>query len=177
MGELRSIPNVGEATERDLKEMGYTNILSLKGKTGEELYAEECALHGDVDRCQLYLYRAVAYFVNAKNPDPKKCSWWYFKDEFVFPSPCGAVCVSCPQFPAACGGCRKTKGTAPRLQYAGAKTCPVYDCCVNGKKQKDCGGCENLPCEKFTKDPAISDEENAENLKRMLQNLRAPSRL
>ena len=67
--ELRRIPNVGVQTQRDLIAMGYTTIDSLKGKRAEELYAEECRLRGCViDRCQLYLYRAVAYFVNTDNP-------------------------------------------------------------------------------------------------------------
>ena len=65
MSELRKIPNVGETTEQDLIAMGYTTIESLKGKSADELYAEECALRGcTLDRCQLYLYRAVEYFVN-----------------------------------------------------------------------------------------------------------------
>ena len=74
MTELRKIPNVGPRTEADLLAMGYTTIESLKGKTAEELYAEECRLRGcQIDRCQLYLYRAVVYFVNTENPDPAKC--------------------------------------------------------------------------------------------------------
>lgn len=77
MTELRKIPNVGPRTEADLLAMGYTTIESLKGKTAEELYAEECRLRGcQIDRCQLYLYRAVVYFVNTENPDPAKCKWW-----------------------------------------------------------------------------------------------------
>ena len=80
MTELRKIPNVGPRTEADLLAMGYTTIESLKGKTAEELYAEECRLRGcQIDRCQLYLYRAVVYFVNTENPDPAKCKWWHWK--------------------------------------------------------------------------------------------------
>ena len=60
MSELRKIPNVGKTTEKDLIAMGYTTIASLKGKKAEQLYKEECALRGEfIDRCQLYLYRAV----------------------------------------------------------------------------------------------------------------------
>lgn len=33
-----------------------------------------------IDRCQLYLYRAIVYFVNTENPDPAKCKWWLWKD-------------------------------------------------------------------------------------------------
>ena len=54
MGELRKIPNVGKQTEQDLIRMGYTTIQSLRGKSADELYAEECASRGCVvDRCQL----------------------------------------------------------------------------------------------------------------------------
>ena len=54
MSELRKIPNVGKTTEQDLIAMGYTTIESLKGKSADELYAEECVLRGyTLDRCQL----------------------------------------------------------------------------------------------------------------------------
>lgn len=87
MSELRTIPNIGACTEQDLILMGYTTIASLRGKSAEELYAEECRLRGcTLDRCQLYLYRAVEYFVNTGNPDPMKCKWWFWKDDFVEPS-------------------------------------------------------------------------------------------
>ena len=111
MSELRKIPNVGKTTEKDFIAMGYTTIESLKGKTAEQLYEEECSLRGElIDRCQLYLYRAVEYFVNSENPDLSKCPWWLWKDEFVEPSPCGAVCIKCGLFPKTCEGCRKIKG-------------------------------------------------------------------
>ncbi len=173
MTELRKIPNIGKATERDLIAMGYTTVESLKGKRADELYAQECALRGHaVDRCQLYLYRAVEYFVNTENPDPLKCRWWYWKDEYVTVSPCGAVCVECGLFPGQCGGCRKIKGKVFWLRYTGDDCCRVYDCCVNGKRQPHCGECPSLPCERFMKDPTISDEQNASNLRKMLANLR-----
>lgn len=136
MSELRHIPNVGEQTEKDLTAMGYTTLESLKGKKAEDLYREECALRGvEIDRCQLYLYRAVEYFVNTEKPDPEKCKWWLWKDDFVEPSPCGAVCAECDHFP--------------------------------GK----CGGCPDLPCSRFVNDPTVSEEENAANLKKMLERL------
>ena len=174
MSELRNIPNVGKRTEQDLLAMGYTTIASLKGKTAQELYDEECALRGTLlDRCQLYLYRAVEYYVNTPSPDPAKLRWWFWKDEFVQPSPCGAVCAECALFPASCAGCAKIEGKVHWLQYTGEPVCAVYDCCVNGKKLKHCGSCPALPCEKFTKDPTISDEENAAHLKAMVARLKA----
>lgn len=172
MSELRKIPNVGKTTEQDLMAMGYTTIESLKGKSADELYTEECALRGcTLDRCQLYLYRAVEYFVNTENPDPMKCHWWHWKDEYVEVSPCGAICVECGLFPLQCAGCRKIKGKVFWLQYTGDDCCRVYNCCVNKKHQHNCGKCTELPCSRFLKDPTISDEENTANLKKMLDNL------
>ena len=174
MSELKNIPNVGKATERDLLEMGYTDIDSLKGVSAQTLYEQECALRGfTLDRCQLYLCRAVEYFVNTDRPDPQKCKWWFWKDEFVLPSPCGAVCAECARFPAECGGCRKIEGKVFWLQYTGQQVCAVYDCCVNGKKQTDCAACGELPCARFTADPTISPEENEANLQAMVARLKA----
>ena len=172
MSELRNIPNVGDQTEQDLLAMGYTTIDSLKGKRAEELYEEECRLRGcTIDRCQLYLYRAVEYFVNTDHPDPEKCKWWLWKDDYVEPSPCGAVCVECGNFPSACSGCRKIRGKVFWLQYTDKDVCPIYQCCRE-KKKHDCGGCPELPCARFMKDPTLSDEENETHLKQMMARLR-----
>lgn len=146
MTELRNIPNVGERTEKSLLSMGYTSIESLKGRTADELYAEECRLRGGpVDRCQLYLYRAVEYFVNTDNPNPDKCRWWLWKDEFTEPSPCGAVCIECGRFPKECRGCRGIAGEVSLPEYIGEAGCLTFRCCRrNGRK--DCGGCPEQPC-------------------------------
>ncbi len=168
---LRKIPNVGSQTEQDLMAMGYTSVESLRGKKAEDLYEEECRLRGcTVDRCQLYLYRALEYFVNTENPDRERCKWWYWKDDFFYPSPCGARCVECPSFPKECKGCRKIKGKVHWLQYTGDTVCPIWKCCKE-KKRENCGGCPDLPCSFFMKDPSISDEENEANLKKMMANL------
>lgn len=129
--DLKTIPNVGKATERDLAAMGYSCAEDLKGKRAEELYAEECALRGEtLDRCQLYLLRSVEYFVNAENPDRKKCKWWFWKDEYALPAPCGAVCAECGRFPEQCGGCRTIRGRVYWLEFTGGTQCPVYECCA-----------------------------------------------
>ena len=168
MSELRKIPNVGDTTEKDLIAMGYTSIESLKGKSADDLYREECRLRGcAIDRCQLYLYRALVYYVNTENPDTEKCKWWYWKDDYFYPSPCGTRCVECSSFPKDCKGCRKIKGKVYWLQYIGDDVCPIWKCC----ERKTCGGCPELPCARFMKDPTISDEQNAANLKKMMENL------
>ncbi len=171
--DLRKIPNVGKQTEHDLLAMGYTSIESLRGKRAEELYAEECALRNrQIDRCQLYLFRAVEYFVNTPDPDPQKCKWWYWKDRHTDVSPCGVICAGCNLFPTKCNGCKTIKGEVFWLQYTGEKCCAVYDCCININRKKHCGECKDLPCTRFKKDPTISDEENLENLRTMLDNLK-----
>ena len=168
---LRSIPNVGQQTELELLAMGYTSVESLKGAKAEDLYNEECRLRGcTIDRCQLYLYRALEYFVNTENPDIGKCRWWYWKDDFFYPSPCGARCVECSSFPEKCKGCRKIKGKVFWLKFTGDDACPIWKCCKE-RKRENCGGCPELPCRHFMKDPSISDEENEANLRKMIENL------
>lgn len=87
-------------------------------------------------------------------------------------SPCGAVCEECKSYPATCGGCSAIEGRVSWLKYIGADVCPVYRCCKE-RGRANCGGCAQLPCDKFMKDPRISDEENAANLRRMMRNLKA----
>ena len=173
MSELRKIPNVGKQTEQDLIAMGYRSIESLRGKRAEELYAEECRLRGfELDRCQLYIYRALEYYLNTKNPDPQKCKWWFWKDDFYLPAPCGAVCTECLRFPSECAGCRKIEGKVFWTKYLNRERRAVYDCCVKDKGQRTCADCMELPCERFTKDPTLTDEQNEAGLKKLLKNLR-----
>ena len=81
MGELRRIPGIGAAGERDLLELGYTTIQSLAGADPEEMYARECARKGErVDRCVLYVYRCAVYYASTPRPDPEKLKWWAWKD-------------------------------------------------------------------------------------------------
>ncbi len=49
---------------------------------------------------------------------------------------------------------------------------PCGALCAECARLLECGGCEALPCARFTKDPTVSDEENAANLKKMLARLR-----
>lgn len=168
---FRKLPNVGVQTEQDLLAMGYTSIDSLKGVKADDLYQKECDLRGcSIDRCQLYLYRALEYYINSEDPDIEKCKWWYWKDDYFYPSPCGARCVNCKSFPKECKGCKNIKGKMFWTQYTGDTVCPIWKCCSE-QKRKNCGNCPDLPCARFMKDPTISDEENEANLKKMIDNL------
>ncbi len=82
MSDLRRIPGVGAATEKDLIELGYTSVKSLAGADPEEMYERECAMRGiRVDRCQLYVYRCAVYYAENETHDPEKLKWWYWKDK------------------------------------------------------------------------------------------------
>lgn len=82
MGELRKIPGVGPETEKDLIELGYTTIKSLKGADPQEMYNRECIMKGcHIDRCQLYVYRCVVYYASNEVHEPEKLKWWYWKDK------------------------------------------------------------------------------------------------
>lgn len=81
MGELRTIPGVGEKTEQDLIALGYSTVDALKTADPEELYLQDCARRGFViDRCQLYVYRCAVYYAKTEHPDPEKLKWWNWKD-------------------------------------------------------------------------------------------------
>ena len=81
MSELRKIPGVGAKTEKDLIELGYRTINSLKGEDPEEIYLRDCERRCvQIDRCQLYVYRCAVYYANdGKDKENKK--WWDFKDK------------------------------------------------------------------------------------------------
>ena len=54
MGELRSLPGVGERIERTMEAVGIHAVADLIGKDPEELYLRECAYKGYTeDRCAL----------------------------------------------------------------------------------------------------------------------------
>ena len=82
MSDLRSIPGVGKATEKDLIALGYPSVESLIGADPEEMYMRECLMRGvHVDRCQLYVYRCAVYYAENEVHDSEKLKWWYWKDQ------------------------------------------------------------------------------------------------
>ncbi|WP_066684673.1 DUF3795 domain-containing protein [Christensenella intestinihominis] len=76
---------------------------------------------------------------------------------------CGAVCSQCKDYPRECGGCPAIQGKVFWLQYVPEDVCPIYACCVEEKGLAHCGGCEELPCERYSRysDPNMSEEEGA----------------
>lgn len=85
---------------------------------------------------------------------------------------CGVVCSECESFPENCKGCPEIKGIVYWLQYTGGAICGIYDCCINIKGLEHCGRCRSLPCERYNRDdPTKSAEENAEDLRKQLDQL------
>ncbi|WP_195269059.1 helix-hairpin-helix domain-containing protein [Eubacterium sp. 1001713B170207_170306_E7] len=79
--DLQTIPGVGPSMEKQLLELGYSSVASLKGADPEEMYARECRQRGEqLDRCALYVYRLAVYFAENTQYEPEKLKWWNWKD-------------------------------------------------------------------------------------------------
>jgi hypothetical protein len=82
-------------------------------------------------------------------------------------SACGLICDECEYFNKTCTGCINVKGsTFWAKEMVPGKVCPMYDCAVNKKEFKNCGGCSELPCKLFydMKDPKSTDEEHQKSI-------------
>ncbi|HUU74666.1 MAG TPA: DUF3795 domain-containing protein [Methanoregulaceae archaeon] len=93
------------------------------------------------------------------------------KDEVMV---CGMICRECDHYQVECQGCRAVKGVPFWVAFVGIDRCPVYECCVEEKKIANCGQCEELPCDRFTryKDPSVSGENAARTLESMVARLK-----
>lgn len=78
---LRELPNVGESIALDLWNLGIRAPEDLRGKNPETMYEELCQQQGaHVDRCMLYVFRALVYVTSTDEVDPAKKVWWRWKD-------------------------------------------------------------------------------------------------
>jgi hypothetical protein len=90
-------------------------------------------------------------------------------------SACGLICDECEFFNKTCTGCINVKGsTFWAKEMMPSKICPLYDCSVNKKGYKDCGGCSELPCKMFRemKDPNSTEEQHQKSLLKRVELLR-----
>lgn len=85
---------------------------------------------------------------------------------------CGTQCRECAFYGTMCKGCNESAGKV--FHAPEGQACPIYECSVNQKKQKSCGGCQKLPCDiwRNTKDPSMSDEEFENNIRQRVENVR-----
>jgi hypothetical protein len=78
---LRTLPNVGKSIAVDLWDLDIRSPDDLKGQDPEALYQRLCRLRGThIDRCMLYVLRAVVYWVTADKVDSRRAMWWHWKD-------------------------------------------------------------------------------------------------
>jgi hypothetical protein len=79
--KLQTIPGVGPSIARDLVDLGYSSVSSLKGADPESMYQRLYELRGaHIDRCVLYEFRCAVYFASSGTYDPKLLKWWNWKD-------------------------------------------------------------------------------------------------
>ena len=79
LSDFKKILYVGEATQADLLALGYIDIASLKGADPDEMFERTKALGRGSDRCILYVYRMICYYVNTPHPDKAKLKCWLGK--------------------------------------------------------------------------------------------------
>jgi hypothetical protein len=90
-------------------------------------------------------------------------------------SACGLKCDECQFYNKECKGCFATTGKP--FWTADVNTpdiCPLFDCSVNSRNLKNCGGCGELPCNMFVnlKDPNSTDAEHQESIQKRIKILR-----
>jgi len=80
--EFQKIPSVGKSISEDLWNMGFRSPEDLKDKDPDKLYDQLNKLvETKTDRCMLYTFRCIVYFVSNTRHDPKKLKWWNWSDK------------------------------------------------------------------------------------------------
>ena len=82
--DLTQIPGIGSKMAQHLIDIGYPDILSLKGQDPDEIYTKHCLLQdpGNAScRCVLYCYRLAVHYADhdGKLPHDKQ-NWGDWKD-------------------------------------------------------------------------------------------------
>jgi hypothetical protein len=80
---------------------------------------------------------------------------------------CGLYCGTCEYLQKQCKGCGHVQGRPFWTTQMEIASCPLYDCCMNGKHLEHCGLCDEFPCTLFLemRDPSLSDAEVEQALK------------
>jgi hypothetical protein len=80
--ELQRIPGIGKACAQDLWLIGIKRTEDLRNQNPKHLYDRLNLLTGAThDVCMLYTFRCAVYYATAKNPEPEKLKWWYWKNK------------------------------------------------------------------------------------------------
>ena len=78
--DLQRIPGVGPSMAQDLRDLGFNQVVELRGVDPEHQYERLCVLRGAaIDRCVLYVFRCAVYFASHREHDPELLKWWNWK--------------------------------------------------------------------------------------------------
>lgn len=86
---------------------------------------------------------------------------------------CGTECGKCSFYGNMCKGCNESQGKV--FHASEGKACPIYACCVNSQKMRNCSQCDELPCAiwRKTRDPRLSEEAFEKSIADRVGNLRS----
>ncbi len=80
-GDLQEIPGVGPSIAKDMRDLGYSEVVDLKGADPEAMYRSLCELRDErIDRCVLYVFRCAVYCADHESYDADLLKWWNWKD-------------------------------------------------------------------------------------------------
>lgn len=80
---LQAMPNIGPSIALDLWDLGIRAQADLKGRSAQQMFEEIRDLRGGtMDRCMLYVLRAVVYYAqNEGKVEKEKLAWWNWSDK------------------------------------------------------------------------------------------------
>lgn len=82
--QFQYLPGVGASIAQDLWDLGYRSTGEIKGEDPQQMYASlERLRSAHIDRCMLYVFRCIVYYVNTPKPDAHLLLWWNWKDSDV----------------------------------------------------------------------------------------------
>ena len=78
---LQIIPGVGPSIEKDLQDLGFSEVGALRDQDPMKMFDDLCELRGEsIDRCVLYVFRSAVYFASNERHDAELLKWWNWKD-------------------------------------------------------------------------------------------------
>ena len=78
---LQMIPGVGPSIEKDLQDLGFSEVGALRDQDPTKMFDDLCELRGEsIDPCVLYVFRSAVYFASNERHDAELLKWWNWKD-------------------------------------------------------------------------------------------------
>ena len=80
--DFMTMPAVGKSVAGDLWNLGFRKLDEIKTQDPNDLYERLCIFQGvRIDRCMLYTFKCINYYLNNEKPDPELLKWWNWSDE------------------------------------------------------------------------------------------------